>query len=152
MGNGKVTIEAKEDRGKAEIEAETSGEGKVAVNGKYLIEALKACGGIVSLQYVSATSPVLFSADSYQAILMPIMLNETKPQAKATSQAEGKAVTEAEKVAKEAEAKPKGKAKRKAGKAKTEEAEMVEEAEIEPTEAELAELEAEGDRELVEVA
>jgi hypothetical protein len=113
IDNGKVTIEAKEDRGKAEIEAETSGEGKIAVNGKYLVEALKACGGIVNLQMATPSSPMLFSADSYQVILMPIAMAELA-KTEATSQAEGKAIAEAEKVAKETEAKPKGKAKRKA--------------------------------------
>ena len=114
IGNGKLTIEAKEDRGKAEIEANTSGEGKTAVNGKYLIETLKACGGIVNLQMATPTSPMLFSADSYQIVVMPMRIEETKPKAEATSQTEGKAVAEAEAIAKEAEAKPKGKAKRKA--------------------------------------
>jgi len=135
IGDGKVAIEAKEDRGKAKIEAETSGEGKIAVNGKYLLETLRACGGIVSLQMATPNSPMLFSADGYQVILMPIAMSELA-KTEATSQAEGEAIAEAEKVAKKAEAKLKGKAKRK-GKTKK----VV--AETEPTEAELAEIEAE---------
>jgi len=143
IGNGKVAIEAKEDRGKAEIEAETSGEGKITVNGKYLLETLKACGGIVNLQIVSPSSPMLFSSDGYQVVLMPLFMGSASEQAEqkaeATGQAESKAVAEAKKIAKEAEAeKPKSKAKRKA-KAKTKK--VV--AETEATEAELAEIEAE---------
>jgi DNA polymerase-3 subunit beta len=122
IGNGKVTIEAKEDRGKAEIEADTSGEGKIAVDGKYLVEALKACGGIVNLQLASPNSPMLFSSDGYQVLVMPLFMGNASEQAeqeaKAASKAEGKTEAEAEKVAKETEAKPKGKAK---GKAKAEE-------------------------------
>lgn len=116
ISDGKVVIEAKEDRGKAKIEAETSGEGKIAVNGKYLLETLRACSGIVSLQMATPNSPMLFSADDYQVILMPIAMSElakTEGKTEATSQAEGKVVAEAEKVVKEVEAKPKGKAKRK---------------------------------------
>ena len=149
IGDGKVTIEAKEDRGKAEIEADTSGEGKIAVNGKYLLETLKACNGIVNLQMVNPSSPMLFSVDSYQIILMPMAMAETeaKSEAESTSQAEGKAVAEAEKVAKEAEARPKGKAKRKAkAEAVVETVEAVTEVE-EPGEAELAEIESEQARE-----
>jgi DNA polymerase III sliding clamp (beta) subunit (PCNA family) len=96
IGDGKVTIEAKEDRGKAEIEAETSGEGKITVNGKYLIETLKACGGIVNFQYVSPNSPMLFSSDGYRIAVMPLFTGsaseqaEQKGKAEATSQAEAK--------------------------------------------------------------
>jgi len=142
IGDGKIAIEAKEDRGKAEIEADTSGEGKIAVNGKYLLEALKACDGIVNLQMVNPSSPMLFSVDSYQLILMPIAMSElAKTEAKAqteteaTSQAEAKAVAEAEKVAEKAQARTRGKAKRKA------KAKAVEPGE--PGETELAETEAE---------
>ena len=153
IGNGKISIEAKEERGKAEIEAETDGEGKIAVNGKYLMEALKACGGIVNLQMATPNSPMLFSADSYQLILMPIAMTE---MAKTEATSEGKAVAEAEKVTEETEAKPKGKAKRKAKAEKvTEPAEAVAEAEeVEPGDAELANIEAEleGEREAVAVA
>jgi len=102
IGDGKVAIEAKEDRGKAEIEAETSGEGKIAVNGKYLVEALKACGGIVNLQMASPSSPMLFSSDGYQIAVMPLFMGsaseqaEAKAEAPAEAQAEGEALTEAE--------------------------------------------------------
>ena len=135
VGNGKVVLEAKEERGKAEIEAETTGEGRIAVNGKYLIDTLQACGGIVNLQMGTATSPLLFSVADYQLVLMPMMLPGVKAGV----------VAEAEEIAKgKAEIKPKGKAKRKA---------KVEAEEVEPTEAELAEIEArKEEREAVAVA
>ena len=121
VGNGKVTIEAKEDRGKAEIEAETSGEGNIAVNGKYLIEVLRACGGIVNLQMSSPTSPMLFSSNGYQITVMPMFMGSASEQA-------------GQKAKAEAEAKPKGKVKRRAKTKMIAEAEEVAEAEEPATE------------------
>ena len=144
IANGKIGIEATEERGKAEIEAETEGEGKIAVNGKYLLDALKACDGIVSLQVVSPTSPMLFSSNGYQLVVMPINApEETKaqqPEAQAEAEAQAKP---------EAESKPKRKSRRKAKvKAEVEveseaEPELEPEAELEPTDDELAQIEAE---------
>jgi len=130
ISEGKVMVEAKEDRGKAVIEAEASGEGKVAVNGKYLLQALKACGGIAEVKMANASSSILFSSNGYRCLVMPMLI---------TSE------TETPKAEAKAEAKPKGKAKRKA-KAKK----II--AEVEPTEADLAEIEAEEEAETVAVA
>jgi len=130
ISEGKVTVEAKEDRGKAVIEAEASGEGKVAINGKYLLQALKTCGGIAEVKVANASSPILFSSNGYRCLVMPILLSSE---------------TEAPKAEAKAEAKPKRKAKRKA------KAEKIV-AEIEPTEADLAEIEAEEETETVAVA
>jgi len=104
---GKVTLEAKEERGKAEIAADTSGEGKIAVSGKYLIRTLKACGGIVELKLVGASSPMMFTVDSHKCLVMPIVLPEAKSETVAEAEAEGKAEAVAE-------AKPKRKRKAKA--------------------------------------
>lgn len=81
--DSKVTIEGEEDRGKAEIPAETSGEGKIAVAGRYLIQALKACGSIADLHVVNAHSPTMFTVDSYRCVVMPLAVEETQAEAKA---------------------------------------------------------------------
>ncbi len=104
--DNKVTIEAKEDRGKAEITAETSGEGKIAVNGKYLIQALKACSGIADMKLVDAKSPMLFTVDGYRCVVMPLMVSELEAEAKPEAKAEAKST--------EGKAKRKRKAKAKA--------------------------------------
>jgi len=104
VADGKVTIEAKEDRASMAVSAETSGEAKIAVAGNYLIKALRACGDIVEMKLASSTSPLTFTVDGCRCLVMPMSLPENK--------------TEAEAVA-EAEAKPKRKGKGKA-KAKTE--------------------------------
>jgi hypothetical protein len=109
IAQGKVVMEAKEDRGKAEIAAETSGEGKVKVEGKRLIQALKACGGIVDLKLVNASSPMLFAVDSHICLVMPMMMGEAEAEAKTEAKAEAKTEAKAE-----AKARPKGKTRRKA--------------------------------------
>lgn len=104
ISEGKVTIEAKEDRGKVAIEAEASGEGKIAVNGKYLLQALRTCGGIAEVKVVNASSPILFSSNGYRCLVMPIILDEPKaPKVEAEAPAEAPA---------EAEEQPKPKRKR----------------------------------------
>jgi len=126
ISEGKVNIEAKEDRGKAVIEAEASGEAKVAVNGKYLLQALRTCGGIAEVKIVNASSPILFSSNGYRCLVMPILLPgeteakaEAEPKAKRTKGKKSKAVAEAEAIAEaeakaNAEAEPKRKQSRRA--------------------------------------
>ena len=126
IGEGKVVIQAKEDRGRAVIEADTSGQGEIAVGGKYLLQALKTCGGIVNLQMTTAKSPMLFSSNGLRCLVMPMLISEQPPaEAKAEAKAEAepkaerargrkpKAVAEAEAIARaKAEkqaAKPEGK-------------------------------------------
>jgi len=72
IGEGKVTLEVKGERGQTEIAAETSGECKVAMQGNRFLQALKACGGIVEMQTVSRSSPVLFTVDSHRCVVMPM--------------------------------------------------------------------------------
>lgn len=127
IAEGKVVIEAKEDRGKAEITAETSGEGKIKVEGRRLIQALKACGGIVELKLVNASSPVLFNVDSHICLVMPMAMDEAKAEAKTEAKAEAKT-----------KAKSKGKAKRKAKAKRVEATEAVTE-QVEVAEEPIAE-------------
>jgi DNA polymerase-3 subunit beta len=76
IGNGRVVMANTEDKGEAEIPADTSGEVKVRIDGKYLAEALKACGGMVELKLTNAYSPMLFAVDGYQLVVMPMMTSE----------------------------------------------------------------------------
>lgn len=92
IADSKVTIEAKEERGKAEITAEISGEGKIAIQGIYLIKALKACGGIADMRLVNASSPILFTVDSYRCIIMPVRVSELEAEVKAEAEVVAEAV------------------------------------------------------------
>ena len=96
IADSKVTIEAKENRGKAEITADTSGEGKIAVQGNYLIKALKACGSIADMRLVNASSPILFTVDGYRCLVMPVRVSELETEVKAEVVAEVIGVAQAE--------------------------------------------------------
>jgi len=102
ISEGTVTIEAKEDRGKAVIEAEATGEGKIAVNGKYLLQALKACGGIVEVKIANASSPILFSSNGYRCLVMPVLTEAPKAKTEAPeaeAEAEADVLAEADAIA-----------------------------------------------------
>jgi len=114
VADGKVVIEAKEDRGSMVVSAETSGEAMIAVAGSYLIKALKACGGIAEMKLASSKSPITLTVDGYRCLVMPMHLPESKAVAEAEAVArETEAKAEAETETK-AEAKPKRRGKGKA--------------------------------------
>ena len=111
IGNGKIVMANPDDKGQADIVADTDGEGKVRLDGQYLAEALKVCGGMVDFNLTNAYSPMLFTVNGYQLVVMPMLTNEANEQAKKAREAK-----QAEPVAEQAEpvapvAKPK-KAKR----------------------------------------
>jgi len=120
-----------EDKGQTAIPADIEGKPvKVRIDGSYLAQALKACGGMVDFKLTNAYSPMLFTADGYQLVVMPMMTNETseamkrdkaeaepttteqaEPEAEAVTDEPAEAEGEAE-AEPEAEAKPKRSRKR----------------------------------------
>jgi len=125
LDNGYVVMANTEDKGQTAIPADIEGKPiKVRIDGSYLAQALKACGGMVDFKLTNAYSPMLFTADGYQLVVMPMMTNETseamkRDKAKAepttTEQAEPVAETQAEPSGEaegEAEAEPEPKPKR----------------------------------------
>ena len=140
IGDGKLVMANPDDKGQADIPADTDGEVKIRIDGQYLADALRACGGMVDFKVTTPQSPMLFSSNGYQLVVMPMLTGEPQ-KAKADEvtneptepKAKGKAKTE-----------PKAKGKRK-GKAKTEPKptdEVTEPVtEPEPTEQEATELE-----------
>jgi len=108
VGDGKVVMANPDDKGQADIPADTDGQGFVRIDGKYLAEALKACGGMVDFSLASASSPMLFSLDGYQLVVMPMLTEKAQAEAKAKAEqakAESTTVPEADK--------PKGKRRAK---------------------------------------
>ncbi len=107
IGDGKLVMANPDDKGQAELVADTDGQGKVRVAGQYLAKALRACGGIVEFKLTNAYSPMLFSHNGYRVVVMPMSTSEANKQQKADSKAKPEA-EQAEPVAD----KPKAKAKR----------------------------------------
>ena len=80
IGDGKVVMANPDDKGQAELAADTDGQGKVRIDGGYLTQALKACGGMVDFKLANGYSPMLFTVNGYQLVVMPMLTNEaSKP-------------------------------------------------------------------------
>ena len=71
-----------DDKGQAELAADTDGQGKVRIDGQYLGQVLKACGGMVEFKLTNAYSPMLFTSNGYQLVVMPMLTAEANEQAK----------------------------------------------------------------------
>jgi DNA polymerase-3 subunit beta len=106
IGDGKIVMANPDSTGQADIPADTDGQGFVRIDGKYLTQALKACGGMVDFKLSSPVLPMLFTTDGYQLVVMPMLTEKAQEQQKA--EAKAKTETPAEPVAE----KPKGKPKR----------------------------------------
>jgi DNA polymerase-3 subunit beta len=112
IGNGKLVMSSPDDKGLAEIPADTQGEGKIRLDGSYLADALRACCGMVELKLVNSTSPMLFTSPDYELVVMPMFAGESqKPTGEAQTaepvKAEASQPTETtEPAAETAEVKP----------------------------------------------
>ena len=117
IGDGKMVLANPDDKGQADIPADTDGEViRIRLDGGYLAEALKACGGMVDLKLLNPSSPALFATDGYQLVVMPMLTTEAKEQEKRDKEAREtekpeeeteEKTTEPEAEAKPAESKPK---------------------------------------------
>jgi len=124
IGEGKMVMTSPDEKGEAIITADTEGEGYIRVDGKYLADVLRACGGIVDLSLTNAYSPMLFTIEGYQVVVMPMVSDKAKEQQEKDRQAtatatvepaaevEGEPAAEVEAEPTEAEPKPKRKRKR----------------------------------------
>jgi len=118
LDGGYITMTSPDEGGQVTIPADIEGGGKVRIDGGYLTEALKACGGMVDLTLTDGKSPVLFTTEGYQLVVMPMLTSESKataeaekPEAEAEAtepepEAEAEAETEAEPEDTEAEPEP----------------------------------------------
>jgi len=116
IGGGKLVMANPDDKGQAELTADTEGQVKVRIDGQYLAQALKACGGMVDFNLANGYSPMLFSTNGYRLVVMPMLTTEANKQAEADrkakqAQAEAKAEPVTEPVA---EHKPRRNRKREA--------------------------------------
>lgn len=91
IGDGKIVMANPDDKGQAELVADTDGQGKVRIDGQYLATVLKACGGMVEFKLTNGYSPMLFSVNGYQVVVMPMLTDYSKEQQKADSEAKAKA-------------------------------------------------------------
>jgi len=110
IGDSKIVLANPDDKGQAEISANTDGQGFTRIDGKYFADVLKACGGMVDFSLTNALSPMLFSLDGYKVVVMPMVTDWAQKEAKVKAAEQATAEAEPEPEATE-QAKPK-KAKR----------------------------------------
>jgi DNA polymerase-3 subunit beta len=91
IGDSKITMANPDNKGQAEIPADTLGQGFVRIDGQYFADALRACGGMVDFKLNNAYSPMLFTVDGYQLVVMPMLSDKANEQAKADREAKGEA-------------------------------------------------------------
>ncbi len=102
--NGGVVMSSPDDKGEVTMPADIEGgEVRVRIDGSYLTEALKACGGMVDFKLIDGKSPVLFAVDGYQLVVMPMLTGEAKAGDKAEAKPEDTEATEPEPEADTAE-------------------------------------------------
>jgi DNA polymerase-3 subunit beta len=86
--NGGVVMSCPDDKGQFTMPADIEGgEVSVRIDGGYLSEALRACGGMVDFKVTDGKSPVLFAVDGYQLVVMPMLTADSQkpePQAENT--------------------------------------------------------------------
>jgi hypothetical protein len=106
--NGGIVMSSPDDKGKVTIPADIEGgEVRVRLDGVYLTEALRACGGMVDFKLTDGKSPVLFTVDGYQLVVMPMLTGEGKPKVEAEAKpkaTEPEPEADTEPVTEEAEA------------------------------------------------
>jgi DNA polymerase III subunit beta len=110
LENGVMVMANPDDKGQATMPADIEGEAvRIRIDGGYLAEALKACGGMPELKLTDGKSPVLFPTNGYKLVVMPMLTSEVRQEDKEASEAEAESegvadeVTEAEPETTEAE-------------------------------------------------
>jgi len=104
LDGGYITMSSPDEGGHTSIPADIEGGGKVRIEGAYLTAALRACGGMADFAMTDGKSPVLFTTDGYQLVVMPMLTAESKPKPE-EAEAEGEATEpEADTEAEQAEA------------------------------------------------
>jgi len=102
--NGGIVMSSPDDKGEVTMPADIEGrEVRVRVDGAYLSEALKACGGMVDFKLTDGKSPVLFTVDGYQLVVMPMLTGDSKPKPEEAEATESEPEADTEPVTEDTE-------------------------------------------------
>jgi len=87
--NGGIVMTSPDDKGEVTMPADIEGgEVRVRIDGSFLTEALRACGGMVDFKLTDGKSPVLFVVDGYQLVVMPMLTADSQKTEGETETAE----------------------------------------------------------------
>ena len=109
VGDNRLTLIAEGNNSQAHIPADTEGEAVIAIQARYLTQALKVSGGMATLKVKDERSPMLFETDGYRLLVMPMLdvpqvaevkeqRTETKPKRKRKAKAAAEPAKEPEPV------------------------------------------------------
>jgi hypothetical protein len=85
--NGGVVMSSPDDKGQVTMPADIEGgEVRVRLDGGYLSEALRACGGMADFKVTDSKSPVLFITENYQLVVMPMLIHSESAESTSESQ------------------------------------------------------------------
>jgi len=107
LGDGQLVLTHPDEHAQAVIKADT-GEGvaEIRLNGAYIADVMRAVGsGMVDVALSQAHQPIMFTADGFQAIVMPVFSPKTVASQQA-AHADTEADTEANKTEAEGEGEP----------------------------------------------
>ena len=76
--DGSLALTDPDGKGEAVIPVTGEGIGSIRIDGKYLADAMKACGGMVDFRFNEAYSPMLFSTDGFRIVVMPMMTSKAQ--------------------------------------------------------------------------
>ncbi len=114
IGDGQMIMTNPDEKGEVIVKADSDSEAYIRLNGNYFTDVMRAFGGMVDFNLSAPYSPVLFSADGFQVVVMPVASQRANEQQRADSEAKGEVEPAAEATAEveaeptvEAEAKPK---------------------------------------------
>lgn len=97
LGEDSVKLSNPDGMGETILPAQVEGEATIRLDGSYLAQCLRACGGMVSASLKDGKSPIIFSADGYRQLIMPMLIPEAKKEVEADADAELEArIAEAE--------------------------------------------------------
>ena len=73
IADGKVTLSSPDDNGQAEVSADTEGNLDIRLDGIYIANALRLCGGMVDIMGTKPYEPLTIKANGYQVCVMPLL-------------------------------------------------------------------------------
>ena len=88
IGDGQMLMTNPDEKGEVIVKADSGDEfGYVRLDGSYIADVMRAFGGMVDFDLSKTYTPVMFTADGFQVVVMPIMSNRAHEEQKADTEA-----------------------------------------------------------------
>jgi len=89
IGDGALTLATPDRDGSITVNADVGdAEAHIRLDGKYLVSAMKAMGGMTDFSLNKAYEPCQFSADGFMLLIMPMVSNRAREEQRSDSEAQ----------------------------------------------------------------